>query len=424
MAKKKSKKKIFIILSIVIIAIIAIGFAVSSSFKNVPTPVQFSKVERRTITHTVNAVGKIKPELEVKISSEASGEIIFLGVRDGDTVKKGQLLVRIKPDIVETQLEQYKAGVDAALTEIESAKTMLEKAKVDFNRVNELFKKNYASKDEFEKAKSAVDQYTAAYQGSLARKQQAQASYKQMQNSATRTTITSPISGVVTSLSVENGEKVVGTAQMAGTEIMRIADLNTMNSVVDVDENDIINCKIGDLAKIKIDAMSDKELNGYIIEMGHSAKVSASGTQEQVTNFEVKIRLTDKEPKLRPGMSCNSAIATETKTNVLSVPLQSVTVRSEDNTLKSDVKETQRVEDQKEEKFKENKIPPTIVFINENMIAKQVKVETGISDKGFIEIKSGLNEGQEIISGNFQAVSKLLKDGAKVSLEKTKEEKK
>ena len=211
---------------------------------------------------------------------------------------------------------------------------------------------------------------------------------------------------------------------MAGTEIMRIADLNTMNSVVDVDENDIINCKIGDLAKIKIDAMSDKELNGYIIEMGHSAKVSASGTQEQVTNFEVKIRLTDKEPKLRPGMSCNSAIATETKTNVLSVPLQSVTVRSEDNTLKSDVKETQRVEDQKEEKFKENKIPPTIVFINENMIAKQVKVETGISDKGFIEIKSGLNEGQEIISGNFQAVSKLLKDGAKVSLEKTKEEKK
>ena len=155
-------------------------------FKNVPTPVQFSKVERRTITHTVNAVGKIKPELEVKISSEASGEIIFLGVRDGDTVKKGQLLVRIKPDIVETQLEQYKAGVDAALTEIESAKTMLEKAKVDFNRVNELFKKNYASKDEFEKAKSAVDQYTAAYQGSLARKQQAQASYKQMQNSATR----------------------------------------------------------------------------------------------------------------------------------------------------------------------------------------------------------------------------------------------
>ena len=151
MAKKKSKKKLFIILGVIILAIVIIGIIFSSVNRNVATPVQLSKVERRTITHTVNAVGKIKPELEVKISSEASGEIIFLGVREGDTVKKGQLIVKIKPDIVETQLAQSKAAVDASQTDIEAAQTTLDKAKIDFARTSELFKKNYASKEEFDK---------------------------------------------------------------------------------------------------------------------------------------------------------------------------------------------------------------------------------------------------------------------------------
>ncbi|MCX7909911.1 MAG: efflux RND transporter periplasmic adaptor subunit [Ignavibacteria bacterium] len=419
MAKRKSKKRriILAIVILLVISIVVISFV--SGNKDEVIKVTTSKVERRTIIQTVSAVGKIEPETKVKVSSETSGEIIFLGVREGDTVRAGQLLVRIKPDIFETQLEQFKAAAEAAKVQIEIALAEKVRTENELRRVTELYQKEFASKQELELAKANYERALGSYNASLSNYQQALAAYKQMQKSFERTTIYSPINGVVTSLSVEKGEKVVGTAQMAGTEIMQIADLSVMNAIVEVDENDIVNVKVGDSANIEVDAIPDEIFKGVVVETGHSAIASKLGTQDEVTNFKVKVRFLKPDRRLRPGMSCNAEIQTQKRENVLAVPLQAVTVRMEGFTPKSDVISGEIEKENTEQKmFK--KTPPSVVFLNEKGKAKMVKVKTGISDKGFIEIIEGLQEGQEVISGSFMAVSKLLKDGSPIKVDTTK----
>lgn len=425
MAKRKTKKK-RMVLGVVILVFVAIAvLSILSSNKNETIKVTTTKVERRTIIQTVSAVGKIEPETKVKISSETSGEIIYLGVREGDTVRAGQLLVRIKPDIFETQLEQFKAATESAKMQIESALAEKVRAEGELQRVIELYKKEFASKQEFEMAKANYDRAVAAYNASLSNYQQSLAAFKQMQKSFERTTITSPINGIVTSLSVEKGEKVVGTAQMAGTEIMQIADLSVMNAIVEVDENDIVNVKVGDSANIEVDALPNEIFKGVVVETGHSALVSRLGTQDEVTNFKVKIRLIKPDKRLRPGMSCNAEIQTTKKENVLAVPLQAVTVKTEGASLVSDVTNAD-IEKSNEVQTKKN-IPPSVVFINDKGKAKMVQVRTGISDDGYIEIIEGLKEGQEVVSGSFMAITKLLKDGSPIKVDaeknKTKKEK-
>jgi len=419
MAKKKSKRRkiVLAIVILVLLSIIVIAFVARN--KEDVVKVTTSKVERRTIVQTVSAVGKIEPETKVKISSETSGEIIYLGVREGDTVRAGQLLVRIKPDIFETQLEQFKAAADAAKLQIEIALAEKVRAENELRRITELFQKEFASKQELDVAKANYDRAVASYNASLSNYQQALAAYKQMQKSFERTTIYSPINGVVTSLSVEKGEKVVGTAQMAGTEIMEIADLSVMNAIVEVDENDIVNVKPGDSADIEVDAIPDEIFKGVVVETGHSAIASKLGTQDEVTNFKVKVRFLKPDKRLRPGMSCNTEIQTAKRENVLAVPLQAVTVRMEGFTPKSDVVSGDIEQEKQDKKIK--KIPPSVVFINDKGKAKMVQVKTGISDKGYIEIIEGLNEGQEVISGSFMAVSKLLKDGSPIKVDTTKQ---
>lgn len=412
MAKKKNKAKWIVIILVLLLVIAAIIYQYQESTKEKPITVTTAKVTKRTITQTVSAIGRIQPEMEVKITSEASGEIIFLNVKEGDTVRAGQIIVRIKPDIIETQLEQYKAAADAARMEINIRKAEKDKLQSDLQRNTELFEKGFISKQEFERAKAAYDQALSSYMASLARYEQALATLKQFQRSADRTTIFAPITGVVTKLSVEKGEKVVGTAQMQGTEIMRISDLSVMNAVVDVDENDVVFVKIGDTASIEIDAFPDRIFTGRVVELGHSAKLTQMGTQDQVTNFEIKIRILDKEPRLRPGMSCNVEILTETVYDVLSVPLQAVTVRDT-----SQFAEQKNISEEDDTKIKQRKRPQTVVFIRDGNKAKMVPVETGISDKGFIEIKKGLSEEDEVISGSFMAISKLLKDGALIKID-------
>lgn len=418
MAKKKSKKRIVLLVVVVLLLLVGI-FAFLTGNKEEKIKVTTAKVERRTIVQTVSAVGKIEPETKVKISSETSGEIIFLGVREGDTVKAGQLLVRIKPDIFETQLEQFKAAAEAAKVQIDITQAEKIRAESELRRVTELYQKEFASKQEFELAKTNYDRAVASYNASLSNYQQALAAYKQMQKSFERTTIYSPINGVVTSLSVEKGEKVVGTAQMAGTEIMQIADLSVMNAIVEVDENDIVNVKVGDSAEIEVDAIPDEVFKGIVVETGHSAIASRLGTQDEVTNFKVKIRFLKPDRRLRPGMSCNAEIQTNKRENVLAVPLQAVTVRMEGFTPKTDVSSGDIEKESESEKMKK-KTPPSIVFLNDNGKAKMVQVKTGISDKGYIEIIEGLKEGQEIISGSFMAVSKLLKDGSPIKVDTSK----
>ncbi|HOK13497.1 MAG TPA: efflux RND transporter periplasmic adaptor subunit, partial [Candidatus Kapabacteria bacterium] len=407
MAKRKNNKKGIIIgITIAILALAGIALVIFGRGEQA-IAVTVEEVSKRTITQTVSAVGKIQPETEVKISSQTSGEVIFLGVKEGERVKAHQLLARINPDIVETQLEQVKASVEAAKIDIDARASEKERATNDFYRAKELFDKKFISKQEFDNYKASYDLAMSSYRAAMARYEQAKATLRQFERSLARTSIYSPIDGVVTSLSVELGEKVVGTEMMMGTEMMRISDLNVMNAAVDVDENDIVYLKLGDTAYVELDAIPDRKFKGVVLEISHSAKVSSLGTQNEVTNFEVKIRLLERDPRFRPGMSCNVEIQTETRANVLSVPLQSVTIR--DLGMNS-FDEDEAGPDEKQTQSKAR--PQQIVFILEGDKAKMRKVETGISDKGYIEIISGLSLGEKVISGSYQAVSKLLTDGA------------
>jgi HlyD family secretion protein len=421
MAKKKSRKKLFIILGIFIILIAAAVFIITSGNVQKPIQVITSKVERRTITQTVSAIGKIEAETEVKISSETSGEIIFLGVKEGDTVRANQLLVKIKPDIVETQLEQYKAAAESSKMEIDVRKSLRDNAQSELKRIKELYDKQFASQEEYEVKRAAYQQAEASLEASKRNYDQALASLKMIQRSASRTEIFSPINGVVTKLEVEKGEKVVGVAQMTGTEIMIISDLGVMNSMVEVDENDIVLVKVGDTARIQVDAMPDQVFNGTVIEIGHSAIVNQVGTQDQVTNFKVKVRFVDHDGRLRPGMSSNVDIETNTRQNIMTVPLQSVTVRDTKEKAKPEggddaIKKTEGNDSKDKKTIAEKKLerPPSVVFVKEGNKAKMINVKTGISDKGFIEIQEGLKDNDEVISGTYMAISKLLKDGSPI----------
>lgn len=412
MAKKSKKTTWIVIGSIAALLIIAVLLGVASSGDK-PVEVTVSKVGRRTITQTVSAVGKIEAETEIKVSSETSGEIVYLGVKEGDTVRRGELLVRIKPDIIQTQLEQFSALMESAKMEIDARRAEMDRSQSELGRVQSLNSQQFASAQDLDRARSAFNAAEANYKASLSRYQQAQAQYREIRRAAERTTISAPISGIVTSLAVEQGEKVVGTAQMQGTEMLRVSDLNVMNAVVDVSEDDIIHVKNGDTANIEIDALPDKVYKGVVIEIGHAAKQSALGTQDQVTNFAVKVRIIDKEFRLRPGMSCNVDILTETKYNVLAAPLMAVTVRDVPKN-EDEGGPVKNLTQEKLERANKNK-PQSVVFAPSGDKAKLVKVETGVSDNGYIEITSGLREGQEIISGSFQAVSKTLNDGSKIS---------
>jgi HlyD family secretion protein len=415
MAKKRNNRKVIIIFIILFVILGIFLFAIFSK-KDLSIKVNVGEVTIKNISQTVSAIGKIEAETEVKISSQVSGEIIFLGVKEGDTVKANQLVCRIKPDIIDAQLKQMEASAEATKMEISIREAEMNKSKNELNRITELFKKDFASQREIDIAKAAYEQAVGAYKSTLARYEQSLAALQQTKREQERTSIYTPIGGIVTSLPVELGEKVVGTGMMAGTELMRVSDLSVMNAVVEVDENDISLVSIGDSAIIEIDAIPFKKYKGVVIEIGHSAITAQQGTQEQVVNFKVKVRLLDKEPKLRPGMSCSVDIITETKNNVLAVPLQAVTVRDSKINRQPDVNEDF---DKKEVKNSNSEMPKSVVFVYKDGKAILKNVETGISDKGFIEIKSGLVENEKIIIGPFMAISKQLQDSTKVIIDTT-----
>lgn len=413
MSKKNNKKRnIIIFVSLLLLAIILMFMFSNRGEK--PIEVTIEKVSSRTIIQKVSAVGKIQAETEVKISPETSGEVIFLNVKEGDTVRKGDLLIRIKPDIVQTMVDQYRASVDASKLDAESILEKLKLAEADFNRARELFKNKYISQQEFDTYNSNYQALSSNYKSALARLEQTQASLRQIVKNAERTTIYSPINGVITKRNVEIGETVLGTQQFQGTEMLRISDLTVMNAIVEVDENDIVMVRKGDTASVEVDALPDIILKGIVIEIGHSAIQTNAVTQDQSTNFNVKIRLINPDPRLRPGMSCNSEITTETKYNVPSVPLQSVTIRTTNNL--EDGPGIRQVKQDEETKAK--KRPPTIVFVRKKDIVKSKEVKTGISDDGYIEITEGLELGEEVVSGSFQAISKQLEDGSKITIQK------
>jgi len=368
--KKKSKKKLFIFGGLGLLLLILILLVAFSSNKEEVISVQTEKVTRRTITQVVTATGKINPEYQVKIIAEATGEIVYLPVREGDAVKKGQLLLRIKPDIYEAQKNSAEARLAQAKATLNATKALLEKVESEYKRVQGLAQKGLASDADLEAAKSAYLQTLGNYESQKSIVSQSEAALKEAIETLNKTYVYSPMNGTISKLSVELGERVIGSA-FTGTELLTVADLSNMEATVDVDENDVVLVSIGDTARIHIDAFGDKVFKGVVSQIGNSAKTTGLGTQEEVVNFEVKIKLLDVDDKIRPGMSCDADIETETKHNVIAVPIQSVTARLQEKPNPSQNKEDNPENNSKN--GKRNK-PKEVVFIVDNGKAKMVEV--------------------------------------------------
>ncbi len=432
----KSKKGKFFLLAI--IAVVLIGAIMSSKKKGEkPIPVTTDKAFRTNITQVVTATGKIQPEVEVKIAPEVSGEIIEMPVKEGQVVRRGQLLMRIKPDSYRAQVESQQAVLNGARAASVRNRAELQQAETEYRRIQKLFDQGLTSSSARDTAKTSYDGAKAALEGALFQIQQAEGALRQINEALSKTVIYSPTDGTISSLTSRVGERVVGTSQFAGTEVMRIADLDNMEARVNVNENDVVDVKVGDSARIQIDAYPDREVRGIVREIASTALTRNAGTQEEVTNFEVKISIPDRAVRLRPGMSATADIETATVSNVIAVPIQSVTVRSTESNLSPEELERQRVRQAAQDKS-DNRADVTnetlekqkeraqrlklqrVVFVKSGETVKMQKVDTGIADNTFIEIRTGVKPGDEVVSGSYTAISRRLKDGTKVMIEKEK----
>jgi len=433
--KRRSTRKRQIIIGVVGFLVLWLIVSILLSKREKPIPVTTEKAVRKTILQTVSATGKVQPETEVKISPEVAGEIIELPVADGMGIKKGDLLVKIKPDSYKALLEQQEAAISAAkATNLQQKATML-KCEQDLKRAEDMYAKKTISIQEYNNAQAASDVAKNTYESSLHEIERAQAGSSQARDQLSKTTVYSPINGTVTILNSKLGERIVATGQFAGTEVMRVADLSRMQAVIDVNENDVPNVKIGDKANVKIDAYGDRKFKGTVAQIGNTGKTTGSGTQEEVTNFEVKINLEREDVLLRPGLSCTADIETNMVKDAVAVPMQAVTIRTGDSNLSPEeiekkklksaardkgdnnadyVNERQEKAAQREEREKLTKV----VFLKKGGKAQSVKVTTGISDDTYMEIKTGVQPSDEVISGSYSAISRKLKDGAKVTYDK------
>jgi HlyD family secretion protein len=422
-SNKKNRKKIIIFSVIGLLVVVFIVLAILGTKKEEIIIVQTELVGRHNITQTVIATGKIDPEFKVVITPEVSGEIVYLPVKEGQSVRKGDLLLKIKQDQYLAQRDRAVANLQSAKANLAIQKIQLQKIETDYNRTLELFRKGLSSEAELEAIKAQYETARAQVLAAESSVQQMEAAVKEANENLAKTIITSPMDGVVSQLNVKLGERVLGTGFTQGSNLMTIADLSRMVAVVDVDENDVVLVSIGDTAKIKVDAFPGKIFNGIVYEIGNTAKSKGLGTQEEVVNFEIKIRILDSNVDLKPGMSCNAEIMTDTRINVVAVPIQSVTIRGKETTSneeKNSETEIVSVEKKKDEidlKALEG------VFIVENNKAKFVKVKTGISDDTYIEIIEGLKGGEEVVTGSYRAISRDLKDGSKVRVENKKSSK-
>jgi len=412
---KKSRKKLIIFGGLGVVVIALIILVIFQGNKEEIVSVQTEKSAKRTITQTVTATGKINPEFQVIITPEVTGEVVQLPVKEGDLVKKNQVLVKIKADTYLASKERADASLLSAKANLSMRKAELDRITSEYKRVQELHAKKLASDSDLEMVKSSYLSSVAQHESALAQVQQYAAALREAVEQLNKTTIISPMDGTITQLNIEVGERVLGSGFTQGTNMMTVSDLSRMEATVDVDENDIPNVTFGDTARIKVDAFGDKIFDGLVTQIGNSAKTSGVGTQDQVVNFEVKIRIIDYDERLRPGMSCNGTIETETKENVIAVPIQSVTARSD---IKEEEENTELIV--KNGKKKEDKVQEIVFLIKEGK-AKTTNVKTGISDDSYIEIVSGLNENDEVVSGSYRAISRELKDGSLVRIENKKE---
>ena len=427
-----SKKTIYILIGGAVL-LIAVFLVLSKTGvignKDKAKSVETSLVKATTIVETVSATGKIQPEIEVKIASMVSGEIIALPIKEGQVVKKGDLLVKINPDLYTSGLNRSVANLAAAKSGLTQAEAQFKEAKANYDRNKTLFEKGIISKSDWDKTVASFEVTKATKQSAYFNVQSASATVNEARDNLGRTIIYAPADGTISVLNVELGERVLGTQQMAGTEILRVANLNNMEVEVDVNENDIVKIKVGDEAKVEVDAYLKKQFKGIVTSISNSA--STALTADQVTNFKVKIRilkesyqdLLEGKPAsyspFRPGMTATVDIVTKTKTNVLAVPISSVVVKS-DTTA---VKESKVDVAEPTEKESIPKIDKKLecVFVKVGDKAKIRIIKTGIQDDTNIEVITGLKKGDVVITGPYTTVSKELNSGDKVTKEKTEE---
>lgn len=421
------KKKTLIIISVIAVALIVLlvvgkkagWFGADANLKEV----EITKIEPIVIVETVSATGKIQPQLEVKLSSEVSGEIIELPVVEGQLVEKGDLLVRINPDIYESSLVRSRAGLQNVRSNYAQAEASLKEAKANYDRNKTLFEKGIISKAEWDRLVAAYEVAEASKNAAYYSMQSASATVTEATDNLARTSIYSPMRGTISKLAVELGERVVGTQQMAGTEILRVANLANMEVEVDVNENDIVKVSVGDSAIVEVDAYLKREFKGIVTEISNSAIEGL--TADQVTNFKVKVHILESsyedllegKPEnyspFRPGMTATVDIITRKKINVIGVPISAIVIKN-DTTSKPGKAPAGSLE----KKFE-------TVFVKDGSKAKLRVVKTGIQDDRNIEIISGLEDGEIVITGPYNTVTKSLKEGDEVSVasdKKTSEE--
>lgn len=389
--------------------------------------VETAKATEMTIVETVSATGKIQPEIEVKISSEVSGEIIDLPVKEGQVVKKGDLLVRINPDLYTSGYNRTLAGLSQTKAGLSQADAAYNEAKSSYERSKTLFDKGIISKSDWDKAVAAFENAKASKQSAYYNMKSASATVNEAKDNLGRTTIYAPADGTISLLNVELGERVLGTQQMTGTELLRVANLNNMEVEVDVNENDIVKINVGDSARVEVDAYLKKQFKGLVTSISNSA--STTLTADQVTNFKVKVRILKESYQdllvgkpatyspFRPGMTATVDIITKRKEKVLGIPISAVVVKNDTASVKKvemgaadDDSKTQHKSDKKHE----------CVFVRQGDKAKIRIVKTGIQDDTHIEISEGLKPGEEIITGPYTTVTKDLNSGDKVKLSQPK----
>lgn len=423
-----SKKTIYFLLggAVVIIAVL-IGLSKAGVIgnKDEGKEVEVSKVIASTIVETVSATGKIQPEIEVKLSSMVSGEIIALNVKEGQVVKKGDLLVKINPDLYTSGLDRSVANLSGTKAGLTQSEASYKEAKASYERNKTLYDKGVISKSDWDKAISTYEVAKATRQNAYYNVQSASASVTEARDNLGRTLIYAPAAGTISVLNVELGERVLGTQQMAGTELLRVANLNNMEVEVDVNENDIVKVKIGDEANVEVDAYLKKKFKGTVTSISNSA--STTLTSDQVTNFKVKVRILkesyqdllegqpDTYSPFRPGMTATVDIITRTKSNVLAVPISAVVVKA-DTTAVTAVKIEEPNDDKKATPKSDKKFE--CVFVKVGDKAKIRVIKTGIQDDTNIEVMTGLKPGDVVITGPYTTVSKELNSGDKVKLKK------
>ena len=415
--KMNKTLRIVIVITVLVVILAVIGKKAGWFGKAETFEVAVEKGEKRTIVETITANGKIQPETEVKISPDVSGEIVDLFVKEGEYVEEGKLLLKIKPDTYISMRNRVRASLNSAKARLSQVEAQYVQSKLSYERNKKLWEQETISESDYESAEASYKMAEADLNAAKYSVKSAEASLKEAEENLSKTSIYAPMAGTISTLLIEKGERVVGTEMMSGTELMRIADLSRMEVIVEVNENDIIRVLTGDTAIIEVDAYMDQDFKGLVTEIANSATTSGMAT-DQVTSFNVKIlllhesyqNLLEKTPNpFRPGMSATVDIQTETKYDILTIPIQAVTTRLD------------TIGQEQSDLVVADKDPDVVVFkVIDDYVMSQI-VETGIQDNNYIEILSGLSLEDDVVIAPYNAISRKLADSSIIEIVTKKE---